>query len=299
MVPVRPQWRERLTVCLATNRNCCYKSTLRRRSPLLLSRCFFATRFSGVLDSRYEPRILPLMHFTIFKTTGPQTGTYRARRWVVTVACACVIFSHLVGAVTVRADLRESFESAEPTWRFAEADCRAAITDQQRTFQTSHAGSGSEFVQVTAENGTHVYLTHDIPPAAIISELNVSLWIKADRPGVQLLARVVLPRSLDKQTGKPLTMFVRGTLYEQVGAWQQLRIDSVAALLAPAVRVKRSELHQNIDEKQAYIDKIVLNAYGGARITNIYIDELEVAGLVTPALIGKMAKKLCLVPSHK
>ena len=202
---------------------------------------------------------------------------------------AWVIFSQLVGAATGQGDLRESFESAEPTWRFAEADCRASITDQQRTFHTAHAGSGSEFVQVTAENGTRVYLTHDIPPAAVIGELGVSLWIKADRPGVQLLARVVLPRSIDKQTGAPITLFVRGTLYEQVGAWQQLRIESVETLLTPAVRVKRSELRRDLDEKQAYIDKIVLNAYGGARVTNLYIDELEVAGLVTPAMLGNFA----------
>ena len=46
------------------------------------------------------------------------------------------------------------------------------------------------------------------------------------------------------------------------------------------IRVLRVERHSDVDAREAYIDRLILNAYGGAGRTRLWIDELEVAGVV-------------------
>ena len=106
------------------------------------------------------------------------------------------------------------------------------------------------------------------------------MWLKADRPGLQILLRTVLPRSIDPATGRPLTALLRGSGYTQAGNWQQLRIDSVPQLLERQVRVLRAQHGPQVDDHEAYIDRVLLNVYGGPGTTSVSIDDLEVLGLV-------------------
>jgi len=190
---------------------------------------------------------------------------------------ACVAF----GLVPlVRADHRDSFESAEPTWRLADADCGARIAVQRRDFQTFHTGRASECLSLIAQQGTYAYLVHDLPQSRVIAEWTATLWVKADRTGLQLLARVVLPRSRDPQTGGPMTLLLRGDVYDRTGLWQQLTIRGADQLLERQVRVLRSQFGPDVDAREAYIDLLVVNAYGGAGVTNLWVDDLELLGQV-------------------
>lgn len=184
---------------------------------------------------------------------------------------------------TVRAEYRESFESPDPCVKLADADCAAEIIGQQRSFQGARGGLGCERVMVRAGHGTRVYLEIPIPPAQVIEELQVRMWVQADRPGVQLLARVVLPRVIDPRSGQPVTTLVWGTSYRHVGSWEQLALRDVARLVQRQARVLGSERGEAIDVRQAYVDKIVLNAYGGPGVTRLTIDELEVDGHASPS----------------
>ena len=135
-------------------------------------------------------------------------------------------------------------------------------------------------MRITGDNGSYVYLSHEIGDARIISELTASVWLKADRPGLQILLRVVLPHSTDPATGRPLTTLLRGSGYTQAGNWQQLRIDNLPRLLERQVRVLRAQHGPQIDEHEAYVDRVLLNVYGGPGTTNVSIDDLEVTGIV-------------------
>ena len=163
------------------------------------------------------------------------------------------------------ADHRDSFESAEPTWRLADADCGARITIHRRDFQTFHTGQASEQVSLLAQQGTYAYLAQDVPQARVIAEWTASLWVKADRVGLQLLARVVLPRSRDPQTGGPMTTLLRGDVYDRNGLWQRLAIGGAAQSLERQVRILRSQFGPEVDAREAYVDLLVINAYGARR----------------------------------
>ena len=173
--------------------------------------------------------------------------------------------------------LRESFESAETAWRLAGSDSNARIAAQHRVFDQAHSGQGCEYIQLRASQGTQAYLVYAITPSPVIAELTPSVFVKSDRPGIQIMVRVVLPRSLDTHEGQPIRTLLRGDLYSQSNAWQQLRVPDPLALLDRQVPILRSQYPDVvIDHREAYVDLVVLNAYGGSGTTNLWIDDLEV-----------------------
>jgi len=194
------------------------------------------------------------------------------------VRAFCVAWLLCLAGLSVHADYHESFESAEATWRLADADCGVRVVAHARTFDTSHSGHACEHVRLAAGRGTYVHLVHRIDRARVIAEWTPSLWVKSDRPGLQFMARVVLPRSADPRSGSPLTALMRGDMYERVGEWQQLTIREADQLLDRQVRVLRSKFGPDVDAREAYVDMVVLNAYGGLGVTNVLIDDLEMTG---------------------
>jgi len=174
----------------------------------------------------------------------------------------------------------EGFEGPQTTWRDAGGDGPYRIDLHKRLRGEAHTGDGCERLRLTAGGGTHVHLSHDVGRPRVIEEFLPTLWIKSDRPGLQILAQVVLPRTLDPHTGEPTSTLVRGTRYTETGRWQQLRIDDISQHLARGVRVLRTQLGSGVDPREAYTERILLNVYGGPGVTNVWIDDLDIAGFV-------------------
>jgi len=76
-------------------------------------------------------------------------------------------------------------------------------------------------------------------------------------------------------------MLIRGTSYGQTGTWQKLTVEQAALLVARQVPMLRSQLGTDVSDREAYVDLIVLNAYGGSGGTDVWIDDLEIAGQVS------------------
>jgi hypothetical protein len=209
------------------------------------------------------------------------------------VATFLVSLSAAVWLATPRAFaqslVRDDFEGPEIALRDAGGDASYRLEAQARVAQGARSGQWCERLTVRGNNGTYVYVAHPLAPASVISELAIGVWLKADRPGLQLLARVTLPRSADPRTGKPLTTLVRGSAYAQVGVWQQLRLDNLPQSLERQVRVMRVQLGRDVDAREAYVDRVLLNVYGGPGLTTVWVDDLEVAGVVSPQATAQAA----------
>ena len=67
-----------------------------------------------------------------------------------------------------------------------------------------------------------------------------------------LAARVVLPRTIDPRSGRPVTTILTGPAYTDVGRWQQLQIDRIPTLLTRQVQSLRMQLGPQVDEREAY-----------------------------------------------
>ncbi len=173
-----------------------------------------------------------------------------------------------------------------PLWRVAEADCDHRV-DVQRRVEDADLKE-VETLQLTAGNGTFIRAVTAINPVRIVPELEVTLPVKSNREGLQLLARIVLPRTRDPATGGPATILVGGSLYRDKGNWQRLRLKNIHDLRDEQARVLRWSSHSQssqiassrskIDVRESYIDLVAVNVYGGKGITAVWLGNPEIDG---------------------
>ncbi len=188
--------------------------------------------------------------------------------------------------VNAQGVLRDDFESPETILRAAGGDVRYQVTTHSRVELSPHSGRRSEQLSINCGGGTAVYYSYPIRPARVIGELSAGLWVRADRPGLQIALRVVLPRSLHPETGQPLTTLLRGGDYRQVGSWQLLRVENLPRALEWQVRVLRSQFGPQVDGREAYVDLVLVNVFAGAGATNVWFDDLEIIGAIEPDAVA-------------
>ena len=188
---------------------------------------------------------------------------------------------------------RQDFEGPTTSWIEAGGDAQYSLVAHQRVRGEAHSGQGSEWLQVVGQGGSTVLVAHDIGRPWVIDDLRSSVWIYADRPGIQFCAEVALPRTLHPRSGKPLTTNVFGTAYTMAGRWQQLEIVDFPRKLADQVRILRSQLAMNVDGREAYVSRVLLNVYGGPGVTNVWIDDLEVFGHVPSVMTIPAGRLAC------
>jgi len=180
--------------------------------------------------------------------------------------------------------LQQGFEGREPLWVQGPSDAQPKEVVHGTTTDHAHSGQKAEGIAFSAERGTFVHFHIDPGKALVAEDLNCSLWLRANRPGMALMVRVVLPRERDpKNLEQPLTLMVPGDTYQLSGRWQQLAIRQPVKKLRDQVQLARAELKRDLIIQDAYIDRVVLNLYGGPGLTETWIDDLEVSPLMEAA----------------
>lgn len=209
-------------------------------------------------------------------------------RWSILILTATAPV--LIGVSTGRACAQtpgtawyEAFEGPHTSWQPASATVSYRTDLHQRIQGEAHTGQGCERLRITGSGQGAVYFVHDVGRPRVIDELIPTLWIKSDRPGIQFIVRIVLPRSRDPRTGRPLVALLVDNSYARIGSWQQLRLDNVPQRLAWQARTLQSQLRVNVDVQEAYVEGVLLNVYGGPGTTNLWIDDLDIGGYVATA----------------
>ena len=113
------------------------------------------------------------------------------------------------------------------------------------------------------DSGTSAYISHDVGRPRVIEELLPSVWIMSDRPGLQFAADVVASaghRPPDRQAADGPRVRRQSTTIRAAGSSSA----STASphLLARQLRVLRSQLGTDVDGREAYIHRVLLNVYG-------------------------------------
>jgi hypothetical protein len=173
---------------------------------------------------------------------------------------------------------RNGFESNSVSWVKGNADTDFVEQAHLMTEQGRVAsGPRAEYLRVQARQGSYIYYQLATPRAPVNEELVISLWVKANQPGVQLLARVVLPHERDPQSLEDrMTTLIRGDSYRLVGRWQQLQIGQAVKLCQQQQQMMQAQFKgQKVDFKDAYIDQLILNVYGGPGVNEVWVDDLE------------------------
>ncbi len=177
---------------------------------------------------------------------------------------------------------RNGFETMKMGWLKGGADAGFEEKAHGISDEVAHEGRHSEHLQlVVSRPGTFIHYAYPTGKALVGEELSAGLWLKANRPGMQLMARVVLPREKDDSNlDYVLTTYIRGDVYQQAGQWQRLQIDRPVQLAKQQQQLLQRERKRAFDFTDAYIDGLVLNVYGGPGPTELWIDDVEVGPIV-------------------
>lgn len=182
----------------------------------------------------------------------------------------------------VYSTLREGFESPRPSWRKEQADDVAVqVLEHDRSNRVQHEGRYAEHVRFVSEGlGSSVYYSLALPKILIDEDTEISLYVRSNQPGIQLLARVILPADIDPDTGEPAFVSIAALPYDQVGRWQRLELPNPSTNLRAAVeqqaRILRVQSRRRVDITGAYIERLVVNLYGGGGEAEVYLDDLTI-----------------------
>jgi hypothetical protein len=193
---------------------------------------------------------------------------------------AALTFLGLAGGQQIR---RDPFEGRDPAWIKGPADAAYRELAHEMTEESPHRGQRCETIQLQAEHGTYIHYFYDTGRAPLSEELTAGVWVKADRPGVQLLARLVLPHERNPANlDEPLTALIGGDLYQASSRWQRLELRRPLKLARDQQALLRAESKREINIDDAYVDRLVLNLYTGPGQAQVFIDDLEIGPVVDP-----------------
>ncbi len=184
------------------------------------------------------------------------------------------------------AEETDSFETPNKSWVMHGTDCpRLRVAVHERIWGVARTGKRAEHIQIHGDSGSYAYLTYDIRESRLIDEFEPRIWVKSNRPGIQFHIRVVLPRSINPKTGRPLTTLLPGESVEHAGVWSLLSIRHVRKLLDQAIPRLRREFGSFVDGREAIVDKLVINVYGGPGTTKVWLDDLAYPWFPPPAFV--------------
>ncbi len=184
----------------------------------------------------------------------------------------------LLMAIAATAVAQPAFadQPPKPLWRVVDDDCQQKNLRHRR--ESTPDGSCDYFKSFCGQ-GSFAHAAIPVTPVSVISELRVEVPLRSTKTGHQVLARVVLPRSTDPETGLPITMMIPGTSYNTPGEWQTVVLSGLDTKVAHHVRLLRTRVKTSVDPRQAYVDHIVVNAFGGPGVTELWIRDPELSGV--------------------
>ncbi len=176
--------------------------------------------------------------------------------------------------------LRDGFESARPSWKEEGTDATFVLRAHDRTNEVAHEGRYSERFVFEAGLGSGIHYRYDLPPSALSPNLKATLYVRSNRPGAQIFARVILPEAIDPDTGQPTPLLIAGTSLNASNHWERLEIVGLPLAAERQAWVLRQGTGRPISLKGAYLDSLVVNLYEGSAETEVELDELTVGPLV-------------------
>lgn len=199
-----------------------------------------------------------------------------------TAVCACLIVMVSAAAADSAGEsiaFTDEFDAATPSWGLDSPTAIGQIVRQERLLNPTAAdGASVERLVIVCPPGESMRIAQAIGAAPVIDESRIAIRVRTNRPGLQIAARVVLPRT-GSGTQPPQTLVVRGSRDEAPGGWRELEIRDLPILVTRQARVLRTGSDIPIDERGAYIDRVILIVPGGAGASEVLIDRLIVKGI--------------------
>jgi hypothetical protein len=194
-------------------------------------------------------------------------------------------------APDAKAAIRDGFEEPQPVWLREYADAAVNLIAHERSNRAAHGGRLSERFQFEAGGGKRFFVSYAPPHIPVSDDLNVVLYVRSNRAGVQIFLRVVLPADVDPETKTPSFILVPGPIFDQVDRWQRLEMSHLGPAIEQQVRVKRTEVHRPVSVEGAYIELVLVNLMAGPGDTEVFLDDLEISPVSADVLAAQRTAK--------
>ena len=204
-----------------------------------------------------------------------------ARRFIEVIVSAGMLVGLFVvswgGEQSTPATLFDGFETGQPSWQREYTDATIDLRAQDRSQRAAHGGRLSEHFEFETADGSQFFVSYATPRVPVNDELSVSLFVRANRGGVQLFARVVLPSDIDPESKAPSFVMVPGTVFDQVDRWQKLEVVHMAPSIERLARVLRASSRRPVRLDGAYVEKVIVNLLGAPGPSEVFLDDLEIS----------------------
>lgn len=180
-------------------------------------------------------------------------------------------------------------------WRLDQQDFRGTLSSYQEGESRLRSHSGDSSYRFSFQSGSEeqILAITPIQPSYVIRELHPRLHVFCHQDGVQLMARVVLPRTESPSGDGPMRFWVRGDRCRHARRWTQLGFGEKDEGIYQSVReqlpILRRTYGSHVDDQHAYIDALGVNLYGGRGQQEIFLDSVQIEGqvVVPPEVMGK------------
>lgn len=188
----------------------------------------------------------------------------------------------LTGLLPAQSIHTNGFEAPKTVWVKGSFDAPYDLKTHAITDLAAHGGKRSEHIALNARAGRFIHFQYTTGKAPLGEEFSAGVWVKANRPGIRLRARIVLPNEREPtDLQNLLTLTLDGDAYQRVGQWQRLALGRATLLLAKERGKLEERLKHAPDLRGAYVDTLLLNLYAGPGPTEVWLDDLEVGPLVS------------------
>lgn len=171
----------------------------------------------------------------------------------------------------------DGFESPRTVWRQEQTDATINLLGHERSIRAAHSGQSSERFHFTAGIGSSFFYSYPLPQVVVTDDLHVELFVRSNRVGVRISGRVVLPKDIDPNTGQPSYVMIPGTGYENNERWQRIELANLRPAIERQARVLRASTRRPVDVQGAYLERVVVNLFGGEGETEVFLDDLEIS----------------------
>jgi hypothetical protein len=207
-----------------------------------------------------------------------------ARRVVEVIVTAGFLLGYLVvsrggeddKAPAAREVFRDGFETPLASWQREYADATVKLLAQDRTNRAAHGGRLSEHFQLESTSGSQFLVSYATPRIPVNDDLSVSVFVRANRRGPQVYARVVLPADIDPETKVPSFVLVPGTVFDEADRWQKLEVVHMTPVIERLARVLRVSSRRSVSLAGAYLERVVVDVLASPGQSDVFLDDLEI-----------------------
>ncbi|GAA5509972.1 hypothetical protein [Novipirellula caenicola] len=185
------------------------------------------------------------------------------------------------------AQLYDSLDAYPPRWHLDTSDCDARILTHQHLPDGGIDGRACEVVTLNATHGTEAVLAYPIEPIVPIDGLTANVAVMSARPGARIGFRVRFPYLRPEPSRRPASVIVYGASYNDSGQFATIGIGMIERPLRLKTMALRGEHGSDVNLKDPYVDAVVVNAYSGAGVTALRLDELRVDGIVSVSDVSR------------